>query len=115
MDAITRTIYDKLKEVAKYESIIFYYELSHLVGLKLNLPGDRERLEEILNEIGRKEHFAGRPFLPSVAVSMRLKRPGEGFFATAGELGLCGGDVREQALFWIREVGRVHDHWARQD
>ena len=116
MDADTETIRDKLVEVARVKGIIFYFDIALLIGLDLDLPEHRDRLSEMLNEIGRDENRKGNPFLPAIAIAVRQGRPGDGFFATAGELGLYdgGAGVREQVPFWIREVCRVHEHWARQ-
>lgn len=118
MDEKTKTIYDKIKEVAKSGVTTHYSDIAPLVGLSMQRPPDRKILADMLNQISENEHKNGRPLLAAVVilkrkpVGVKKKIPGDGFFGMAQKVGLYnGGDAVE---YWDSELQRVHDYWRKQ-
>ena len=67
-------------------------------------------LTSSLRAVSEAEHHQGRPLLSAVCVMAGVKRPGQGFFDLARQVGLMqsGQDNRE---FFETEVARVHAYW----
>ena len=112
MDADTKTIYERIKEVAKDRDrgYVNYGEIAPLVGLDMEQPEDRRRIGAILDRINRVEHCAGRPLLSAVVILKDENMPGKGFFDLAKELRRQPpneGDL----LFWVGEFQRVRAYW----
>lgn len=112
MDAGTTAIYSRLIEIAKDSDITNYSDVAPLAGLDMNLPPDRNRISDILDEISRSELNSGRPFLSAIVILKDENIPGDGFFKLAKELRLYDGS--DDFRFWIRELRKVHDHWASE-
>ena len=79
MDAQTRTLREKLIEVAKRKRTILYSEVAPVVKLQAH----DFTLFRILDDINRHEHEAGRPLLTAVVVRKEDGMPGGGFFKVA--------------------------------
>ena len=106
MDTKTRTVRKKLIEVAKRKGLISYKD----VGRHFDLHQQSRALFQILDDINRHEHAAGRPLLTAIVVHKDDSRPGNGFFAIATKLGhYRGGDAE---LYWLEECRRVYAEWA---
>ena len=103
-------IYEKLKEVARSQGIIYYSDIAPMAGLNMDLPSDRYAIGVILDEINRREHAQGRPMLSAVVVHKDSLKPGQGFFTLARSLGKLVGN--DEDSFYIRELRKVHDYWA---
>lgn len=93
-----------LVEVVKSQGIISYSELAN------HLPVDIEPHEygfhELLGEISEEEFNAGRGMLSALVVHKDgNKRPGNGFFTWAEQLGYEFDDID---IFWISELKRVY-------
>ena len=110
MDAETKAIYEKIKRVAKKGEYVNYGDIAPLVGLDMEMPGDRIRIGAILDCINRVEHRAGRPLLSAVVILKDENKPGMGFFDLAKELRRQSSN-EDDLLFWIEELIRVHAHW----
>ena len=103
-------IYEKLKEVARANTVIYYSDIAPLAGLDMSLPNDRYEIGTILDDINRHERESGRPMLSSIVVQKETLMPGQGFFTLARALGLFIGNDRDK--FYIQELRKVHDYWA---
>jgi len=97
-----------LVEVAKEEIIIAY---SDLVKEIRTIPLDARdiRLHTLLGQISEDEDAAGHGMLSVVVVHREGdRRPGDGFFTLAEELGYAVSDHNE---FWIMMLTKVYAHW----
>ena len=103
-------LYEMLREVAGRQKTTHYEDIAPMLGLKMGDPADRVRIGQILGEISKQEHDAGRPMLSAVVTHKGDERPGPGFFELAQELGLVGSMGGE--TFFIHELKRVHAHWS---
>ena len=111
MDANTRTIYERLKELARVRQTGFYEDIAEIIGLGARSP----EFFQILNTINAHEHQEGRPLLSALVVAKGYGVPGPGFFSNARELGRYaydGGDSTTHVTFWVSEVHRVWDYWG---
>lgn len=77
-------------------------------------------LNDLLEEISRAEHVAGRGMLSAVVVYKYGKRiPGEGFFALAESLGKYpnrkGQDHEKDKEFWENELKTVTDYHRNEE
>lgn len=104
-------IYEELKRIAAAGRRTFYSEIAPLVELDMASPRDRGRISDILVEISRREHEAGRPLLSAVVVSQATNMPGKGFFNLAREFQLLHSGESEVAFF-RSEIARVHRAWS---
>src|SRR5437899_471369 len=95
------TIYEKLRDVAAKEQVIFYHQVAPLAALDMSLANDRNQIAGILDEISTFEHQRGRPLLSVVVVQVETGRPGKGFYKLATRLHLFSGksDVDEMEFF----------------
>jgi hypothetical protein len=106
---MNEVLYKRLTEVARRGSVTRYGEVAPLVGLDMAVPGDRDRISILLDEISRHEHGLGHPLLSAVVIHKDDNMPGNGFFALAQGLKLFRGGDR--FLYFVEELRRVHDHW----
>jgi hypothetical protein len=112
MDAGAEAIYRRIREVAKSCGITYYSVVSPLAGLDMGSQADRNRLSDVLDEINMNELQENNdgPLLSAVVVLKDKNIPGDGFFKLARELGRYDGN--DDLMFWLKEVRRVHDHYA---
>jgi len=103
-------IYEKLKDVARSQGIIYYSDIAPMAGLDMDLPNDRYTIGVILDDINRYERAQGGPMLSAVVVHKDSLKPGQGFFTLARSLGLLVG--KDEDRFYIQELRKVHDYWA---
>ncbi len=106
-------IYERLKQVARDQTIITYSEIAPLAGLNMSSPADRSRSSRILGEISTYEQEQGRPMLSAVVVLREKKLPGEGFFRLAKELGLF--TEEDKLAFFCHELTEVYRVWRPPD
>lgn len=104
-----KAIYEKLKDVARKESTVYYSEIAPLAGLDMSNPADRNRIAEILGDISTYEHDNHRPMLSAVVILQDSNKPGKGFFTLAKELGLYAGS--DDDVFFSSELTKVHAAW----
>jgi hypothetical protein len=105
-------VYQKLIEAAKKRKFVCYKEIGKIMGI--HKPGNYLGWEtgRMLGEISKFEHEHGRPLLSAVVIRSDLKRPGDGFFKLAKELGKFKGESKEdQKKFWNRELQAVYTTW----
>ena len=107
MDVQTRTLREKLIEVAKHKGTISYSDVARIADLHVR----SRALFQILDDISTAEFAAGRPLLTAVVVRKEDGMPGGGFFKLATQLGQHrAGDDR--TLYWMRELEQVYTEWA---
>jgi Arc/MetJ-type ribon-helix-helix transcriptional regulator len=97
-----------LREVARAAGLITYRELVDRIGA---YNPQSPSLHQLLGEISRAEHQAGRGLLSAVVVAKHTGRPGEGFFEFAQQLGL---PVSDRTAFWREELRRVYDAYRSE-
>ncbi len=102
-----------LTGIARRQETITYGEVAEFLRLSMDWPPDRDKMSEVLGEISDYEHQNGRPLLSVVVVLAATGEPGGGFFDLAKATGQMPTDG-DRALFFLRELRRVHDHWARK-
>ncbi len=111
---IDKVVYEKLKEVAREQTVIPYSQLNIVCRLKLDLSKikDRNELARILGEISEFEVLHGRPMLSAVVVlkDQRPITPAYGFFTYADELGVRKKGESDTALF-ARQLQECFTKW----
>ena len=100
---------DHLITVAREARTVTYFEAAGAVGHRLHTPEARASFATLLRDISTREHQAGRPLLSALVVLQGNRRPGQGFFDLAAELGLLGDKSPDE--FHRDEVDRVHAYW----
>lgn len=103
-------IYEECIKIARKGTITYYSDIAGLVGLNMDLPPDRNRIGELLDEINRYEFANNRPLISAVVVQKDSMRPGQGFFKLARSLGLFTGNNKES--YYIQELKKVHSYWS---
>jgi len=102
-----QAVYERLKEVARANGMIYYSQIAPLAGV-----GQRS-LGPILGEICKSEVHQGRPMLGAVVVRKDSHMAGEGFFKGARKLDLFQGSTdKDKREFWVQELKKVHDYWS---
>lgn len=94
-----------LSEVARTRDLIAYVDLVKRISA-VRYHQRSPELHELLGEISKEEHAAGRALLSAVVVTRDTKRPGAGFFQLAKELGRT---VADEKTFWSDELERVYE------
>lgn len=89
-----------LVEAARAHRLVFYHEVMEAIGTS------RAYIGQVLDELNRREHAAGRPLISAIVVLMQTRRSSDGLFGLARELGRTVGDER---TFWQSERDAV---WA---
>ena len=116
MDTRARTVREKLVEIAQRQETISYSAVASIADLHVR----SRTLFNILDDINRREHDAGRPLLTAVVVRKEEGTPGKGFFTFATRLGhhrvgKNQGRSLDRKLYWIRERDRVYAEWEALD
>ena len=106
---MNQRLYNRLKEVATAQKIVYYNEIAPLVNLDMSLQCDRTEIGRLLGEISEHEHAHGRPLLSVVVISQEGNKPGEGFFTLARQLGLYAGP--DEDTYSNAEIRRVWAAW----
>jgi hypothetical protein len=101
-------------KAAKSRSVLTYSALAPLLGLDMYMPADRAKIGELLDELARAEHEAGRPLLSAVVVGANGGMPGHGFFKLARSFGLMGPKDVKKAFCW-EELQRLYAYWAAHE
>lgn len=73
-------ILEVLRERAPFKMPISYKALARMVGMPFGTDAQRQRLFDILGEIGTEEKKEGRPPLNVLVFSVELGTPGPGFY-----------------------------------
>ena len=102
----------ELVRAAQYRGVTTYQDLAVIMGLPLTGSHMARETGTVLGEIATDEVKAGRPILTAVVVRVYERRPGDGFYAVAHELGRVA-SPDEDVEFWQRELQAVYDAWKR--
>lgn len=103
---------ERLIEVARLKTTVFYEEIAGIAGL--SLANDYERgqvLPDLLGAISREEDRNRRPMLSAVVVLKDEGIPGKGFFQLARDLGKQFSDEEQ---FHSDELKAVYQQWGRR-
>jgi hypothetical protein len=95
-------LYARLVDAARKKSVVAYGDLETLLGLDMENPNDRKRMDEVK---------AGRPMLSSVVWHKDMSSPGRGFYNLGIELGRVRGGEDELA-FAMRELNATYETWS---
>jgi len=95
-----------LVHAAHYRQVVNYSHIYRAMGT------GRAYIGQVLDELNRREHAAGRPLLSAIVVTKEGAAPSRGFFNVATELGLYDGGDKQS--FWTEQRDRVwHFDWRR--
>ena len=106
-----KEIRNMLIKAAQQRKVVYYSEVGEAVNLSMGNPHQRAELGRILSEISSEEHDNGRPLLAAIVVHKDNKKPGEGFFKLARNIGKQKPD-EDNDTFCKIEKERVFDEWA---
>ncbi len=110
---MNEAVYERLKEAARKNELVFYGEIAHIASINLNLDAGRGALGRLLGEISHHEHESGRPLLSVVAVNKDTQFPSQGFFDLAREVGKYVGHSPTGTLtFYATELQAAFDYWS---
>jgi hypothetical protein len=88
---------------------ITYLDLASQIT-SISVEAHDQRLFHLIGEVAREEDAAGHGLLSVLVVHKHGdKRPGEGFFELAEELGR---DISDTDECWVKELQKVHDCWG---
>ena len=87
----------------KKDELITYTDLAKAI-VSIHIEPDHFAMNRLLDEISKEEDTAGRGILTALVVLKEDRVPGEGFWATARDIGRVFAD---KWLFWAEEVKRV--------
>jgi len=110
INTMNEIIYQELMKIARKKTVTYYSDIAPLAGLNMDLPEDRVRIGQLLDDINHDEHTNGRPLISAVVVHKGALRPGEGFFKMAKDWGIFKGN--DSDTFYIQELRKVHDYWS---
>lgn len=109
-------IRQRMIDVARDKTTISYSELFGEYGFDHNDSVHRVIAGDVLCKIGAEEHAAGRPLLSVVVCQKEEKKPGDGFFALASDLG-CPinreSSEEDKDSFFICTLNEAHSYWAQ--
>jgi hypothetical protein len=97
-----------LIEVAKAGHTITYSELTSMLQTAY-VHYHSQVLVQLLTDIGREEHLAGRPVLPALVVTKQTGMPGGGYF----RFGPGEAEVNDPAALWAEDVKQVYTYWSQ--
>ena len=112
-DKVRKAVTSKLTEIAGQRELITYTELSRWIEDETgnSVPANSSKMNDMLDEIGKRENQAGRGLLSALVVRQKERTPGRGFYKSAED---CGTTDEEQREFWQKEVNKVYDSHASQ-
>lgn len=93
---------------------VTYGDLAHRFDLVIRHNQDMRFWSDLLEQISRAEHAAGRPLLSVLVISVEKNRPGNGFYKLAQELGRYEGNLYDdmaQMEFYVSEMAAVRAEW----
>jgi hypothetical protein len=106
--AVKAEIHAILVEVAKAGQTITYSELTSMLQTAY-VHYHSQVLVQLLTDIGRDEHLAGRPVLPALVVTKQTGMPGGGYF----RFGPADDEMNDPAAAWAEDVKQVHTYWSQ--
>jgi len=106
-------VYSALIQAARYRGVLTYKDIAKIMGLRLAGSGMGRVTSGLAGLIAQNEVENGRPMLGAIVVNSATRRPGNGFYRLAAELGRFTGKTEEEKLaFWKAEKQTVYDTWA---
>ncbi|WP_347158016.1 hypothetical protein [Pontibacter chitinilyticus] len=91
-----------------FQNLIFEAEL----GLNLENPYEKSRLNEVIDEISEQEHAAGRPLLSALVRVKGQKNQGDSFFRLCERLGYGPWkDLKRNSKFIEEQREACRDFW----
>ena len=110
-DNVRKAVTLKLTEIAGQRELITYTELSRWIEDETgnSIPVSSSKMNDMLDDIGKRESQAGRGMLSALVVRQKERTPGRGFFKSAEG---CGTTDEERREFWQKEVNKVYDSLA---
>lgn len=99
-----------LIEAARGGRTMTYAQAASAIGLDVRRAADSNELQRLLRVISEREHKDGRPLLSAVCVMAGIKRPGQGFFDLARQLGVMPAGEDNRAFF-EGELQKVYVYW----
>jgi hypothetical protein len=110
--------YEKLKEVARAASTIFYTEVAEIMDIDPHNPHIGPIIGRIVGAMSEDEHDQKRPMLSAVVVNKsgeNAGKPGPGFLGLAEQLGrLEGLTSQEKQDFWGKELIAVYNTYRKE-
>lgn len=98
--------------ITSYQNLINQAEL----GLNLDNSHEKERLDEILEEIGTEEHQQGRPLLNALVKVKGTNGQGDRFFKLCERLGLGPWrDLKKDKGFLLDLRQECRDFWKKDE
>jgi len=76
---MNQDLYEKLKGVARSQSVITYSDIASLVGVDIQTSLGRREIGRLIAEVCAHEVEHGRPMLGSVVVRKDTGMPGDGY------------------------------------
>ena len=112
-DKVRKAVAGKLTEIASQRELITYTELSRWIEGETgnSVPASSSKMNDMLDEIGKRENQAGRGMLSALVVRQKERTPGRGFYKSAED---CGTTDEERREFWQKEVNKVYDSRANK-
>ena len=112
-DKVRRVVTDKLAEIASQKELIAYTELSGWIKEETgnSISAQSQKMNDLLDEISRRENEAGRGMLSAVVVRKKQQTPSNGFYKSVEDIGTT--DAEKEA-FWQKEVNKVYDFHANK-
>ncbi|MGI9306945.1 MAG: hypothetical protein ACR2P5_06535 [Gammaproteobacteria bacterium] len=116
LDGNRAEIRQKMVDAAKNASTLSYGDLFSPYGMDMGYDSQRALAGTFLGEICAEEHNAGRHLLSVLVVHADDKKPGDGFFGLADELGFSinkRSPSNKKTEFFVKQLKLVYDYWAK--
>lgn len=103
-----------LMEAARDRRLLTYPDVASIMGLPRSGYYMGSKVGAMADAINRVERDAGRPMLSALLVQTQSRRPGEGFYACAIQLGVVTrfADEASKRAFWEAERDKVYAYWT---
>lgn len=110
---VRRVVTAKLAEIASQKELIAYTDLSGWIKEETGnaISAQSQQMNDLLDEISRREDEAGRGMLSAVVVRKKQQTPSNGFYKSVKDIGAT--DAEKEA-FWQKEVNKVYDFHANK-
>jgi hypothetical protein len=110
---IQKKLRKELIDLAHSESITYYDKVAFDVGINYPVKAQRQKLFDLLIEIGDMEHKAGRPLINSLVLNPDKRKPGSGFYQWWSTLtGIPKEDLESQPGYLEDEHKRCFVFWG---
>ena len=112
-DKLRKVVTGKLAEIASQKALIAYTELSRWIEDETGnaISAQSQKMNDLLDEVSRRENEAGRGMLSAVVVRKKQQTPSNGFYKSVKDVGTSD---EEKEAFWQEEVNKVYDLHANK-